>query len=58
MVAAHRAVRPRPEENARWFAEVELLRQALNDWRPNGAVLELACGTGLWSRELAPSPSR
>ena len=42
-----------PEENARWFAEAEQLRQALEDWRPRGAVLELACGTGLWSRELA-----
>jgi demethylmenaquinone methyltransferase/2-methoxy-6-polyprenyl-1,4-benzoquinol methylase len=42
-----------PEENARWFAEVEQLRRALEDWRPSGAVLELACGTGLWSRELA-----
>jgi len=42
-----------PEENARWFAEAEQLRHALEDWRPRGAVLELACGTGLWSRELA-----
>jgi demethylmenaquinone methyltransferase/2-methoxy-6-polyprenyl-1,4-benzoquinol methylase len=40
-------------DNARWFAEAEQLRTALEAFEPRGRVLELACGTGLWSRELA-----
>ncbi len=28
-------------------------RERLADWRPGGRVLELACGTGLWSGQLA-----
>lgn len=39
--------------NERWFAETELLEQALATFKPTGRVLELACGTGLWTRHLA-----
>jgi SAM-dependent methyltransferase len=42
-----------PEVNAQWFAEVEQVQTALASFEPRGKVLELACGTGNWSRELA-----
>ncbi len=41
-----------PEANAKWFEEAEALRAALERFGPEGEVLELACGTGLWTREL------
>ena len=40
--------------NRRWRAEVDELRQVLDAARPAGRVLELACGTGLWTQRLAP----
>jgi demethylmenaquinone methyltransferase/2-methoxy-6-polyprenyl-1,4-benzoquinol methylase len=35
-----------------WFAEVAQLEAALREARPAGEILELACGTGLWTRHL------
>jgi demethylmenaquinone methyltransferase/2-methoxy-6-polyprenyl-1,4-benzoquinol methylase len=41
------------EWNRRWFLELERVRQELDRFGPAGRVLELACGTGLWTVELA-----
>jgi len=41
-----------PELNKRWFAEIDQMRKALDDFHPAGRVLELACGTGLWTEQL------
>lgn len=45
----------RGEEHTRlWFGEIAVLEEALAKARPRGRCLELACGTGLWTRKLAP----
>ncbi|MDI7276169.1 MAG: class I SAM-dependent methyltransferase [Anaerolineae bacterium] len=41
-----------PELNRRWFEEVAEVRKALAAFAPAGQVLELACGTGLWTERL------
>ncbi len=40
------------EANARWHAEVAMVRAALAAAHIEGEVLELACGTGLWTEQL------
>jgi demethylmenaquinone methyltransferase/2-methoxy-6-polyprenyl-1,4-benzoquinol methylase len=46
-----------PEFNARWHSETGAVEAALDAWiarrRPR-SVLELACGTGLFTRRIAP----
>jgi len=41
-----------PETEARWFADVRELEAALEAFGPRGDVLELAAGTGMWTRQL------
>ncbi|RYD36186.1 MAG: class I SAM-dependent methyltransferase [Verrucomicrobiaceae bacterium] len=43
-----------PELNAQWFAEADEMAAALSAFQPAGRILELACGTGLWTRRLRP----
>ncbi len=42
-----------PEHRQQWLEELEMVRTALDGMNPLGRVLELACGTGLWTGELA-----
>jgi 2-polyprenyl-3-methyl-5-hydroxy-6-metoxy-1,4-benzoquinol methylase len=46
------------EANARWFAGGAEVEAALDRFRPRGRVLQLACGTGIWTRKLARSAER
>src|SRR6188508_1532178 len=41
-----------PALNQQWFDEAQEVRLALEQFRPAGRVLELACGTGLWTQHL------
>lgn len=38
--------------NQNWFEQIEQVQRALDAFRPAGRVLELACGTGLWTQRL------
>lgn len=38
--------------NAQWFAEAAQVSAALSAFRPAGRILEIACGTGIWSEQL------
>ncbi len=47
-----------PQANADWFAETALVRGALEQFHPEGEILELACGTGLWTQQLLSGARR
>jgi demethylmenaquinone methyltransferase/2-methoxy-6-polyprenyl-1,4-benzoquinol methylase len=40
------------ELNQRWFDEAAVVRRALNQVGKVNHILELACGTGIWTQEL------
>jgi SAM-dependent methyltransferase len=41
-----------PDLERQWFHDVAQAETALREFAPTGRVLELACGTGLWTRHL------
>jgi SAM-dependent methyltransferase len=43
-----------PIQKAQWFAEASEVQAALVAFRPAGRILELACGTGIWTEQLLP----
>ena len=43
-----------PEQKAAWVAETREVAATLAEFRPRGRVLELACGTGIWTEQLLP----
>lgn len=46
-----------PELNALWASEAAEVDTALAAFKPFGRILELACGTGIWTEKLAPFAS-
>jgi len=47
-----------PEHERRWLLDVAELEEHLRVFAPRGDVLELAAGTGIWTRRLVPSADR
>jgi len=45
-------------ENRSWFEDCAAVASALERFRPSGRILELACGTGIWSEKLLPFASQ
>jgi SAM-dependent methyltransferase len=46
------------EFNAAWFTETAIAESAVDAWATSGSVLEIGCGSGLWTRRLAPPAGR
>jgi SAM-dependent methyltransferase len=47
-----------PEHERRWLHDVAELEEQLRLFAPRGDVLELAAGTGIWTRRLVPAADR
>ena len=43
-----------PRANARWLRDIAAVEQAVAEFAPCGDVVELAAGTGNWTRWLSP----
>ena len=46
------------EHERRWLRDVAELEERLRTFAPRGDVLELAAGTGIWTRRLVPAANR
>jgi len=46
------------EFNERWFRETDIVESAVDEIATMGSVLEIGCGSGLWTRRLAPRATR
>ncbi len=46
------------EQERRWLRDVAELEERLRTFAPRGDVLELAAGTGIWTRRLVPTANR
>jgi SAM-dependent methyltransferase len=46
------------EHERRWWDDVAELEQRLRSFAPSGDILELAAGTGIWTRRLVPVADR
>jgi demethylmenaquinone methyltransferase/2-methoxy-6-polyprenyl-1,4-benzoquinol methylase len=46
------------ERERRWLLDVAELEERLRSFGPRGDVLELAAGTGIWTRRLVPAADR
>jgi demethylmenaquinone methyltransferase/2-methoxy-6-polyprenyl-1,4-benzoquinol methylase len=46
------------ERERRWLLDVAELEERLRAFAPRGDVLELAAGTGIWTRRLVPTADR
>ena len=40
------------KNNQRWFDEIKIVQKKLQEFAPQNEILELACGTGIWTQEL------
>jgi len=47
-----------PERERRWLADIAEAEDRLRAFAPDGDVLELAAGTGIWTRKLVPLARR
>jgi demethylmenaquinone methyltransferase/2-methoxy-6-polyprenyl-1,4-benzoquinol methylase len=47
-----------PERERLWLRDVAELEERLRAFAPRGDVLELAAGTGIWTRRLVPTADR